>query len=101
MSGFRLMVEPAGGACRAMGELGFATAVDAHAQLQRCLGAGARVDIDCRDLERIDSAGLAVLLDVVALARERNVSLQYLNLPSGVLRLARISGVEALLPVQG
>lgn len=99
MSSFRLVVEPSSNACRAVGELGFATAVDAHAELLKCLGSAGQVSIDCRELERIDSAGLAVLLDIVALARDRQVSLRYLNLPSGLLRLARLSGVEALLPV--
>lgn len=99
MSDFRLAVDSETGLCRASGELGFVTAADAHAQLKRCLSAGGRVSIDCSALERIDSAGLAVLLDTVALAREQGVELRYKALPAGVLRLARLSGVEALLPV--
>lgn len=99
MSEFRLAAEPSGGLWRATGELGFVNAVEAHAQLQRCLLAGRSVDIDCSGLERIDSAGLAVLLDVVALAREQGVELRYVDLPAGVVRLARLGGVEALLPV--
>ena len=99
MGEFRLAVESQTGLCRASGALEFSTAADAHAQLQRCLVAGVRVRIDCSALERIDSAGLAVLLDTVALAREQGVELTYVELPAGVLRLARLSGVEALLPV--
>jgi phospholipid transport system transporter-binding protein len=99
MSEFRLAVESNSGLCRASGTLSFATAADAHAQLQRCLSAGGHVRIDCGGLERIDSAGLAVLLDLVALAREQGVELRYVSLPTGVLRLARLSGVEVLLPV--
>jgi phospholipid transport system transporter-binding protein len=57
------------------------------------------VRIDCSGLERIDSAGLAVLLDAVALARDRGTDLRYVNLPAGVLRLARLGGVDSLLPV--
>ena len=99
MSEFRLAVESESGLCRASGALGFATAADAHSQLQRCLSSGGRLRIDCSGLERIDSAGLAVLLDLVALAREQGVELRYVALPAGVLRLASLSGVEGLLPV--
>ena len=99
MSEFRLAIESESGVCRASGALGFATAADAHSQLLRCLRAGGHVRIDCSGLERIDSAGLAVLLDLVAFAREQGVELRYVSLPAGVLRLARLSGVEVLLPV--
>jgi hypothetical protein len=40
-----------------------------------------------------------VLLDLVAFAREQGVELLYVSLHAGVLRLARLSGVEVLLPV--
>lgn len=99
MSDFQLTERSATGDCRANGELGFATALQAHAKLQRLITAGSSVRIDCSGLERIDSAGLAVLLDAVALARDRGTDLRYVNLPAGVLRLARLGGVDSLLPV--
>ena len=71
MSDFQLTERSATGDCRANGELGFATALQAHAKLQRLITAGGSVRIDCSGLERIDSAGLAVLLDAVALAPVR------------------------------
>lgn len=99
MSEFRLALESESGLCRLSGPLGFATAAGAHAQLQRCLGTGESIRIDCSGLERIDSAGLAVLLDLVALAQAQDAKLRYVALPPTVLRLARLSGVEGLLPV--
>ncbi|MEN9527707.1 MAG: hypothetical protein RLY56_1658 [Pseudomonadota bacterium] len=99
MSGFQLSATAETGACRAGGELSFANAVQAHAELQHLITVGGKVSIDCGALERIDSAGLAVLLDIVALARAQGTELRYVNLPAGVLRLARLGGVESLLPV--
>ena len=99
MSEFRLAPESDSGLYRVSGSLGFVTATGAHAQLRRCLSAGGSIRIDCSGLERIDSAGLAVLLDLVALARDQGTDLRYVALPPSVLRLARLSGVEGLLPV--
>jgi len=99
MSDFHLAATPGADTCQASGEIGFANAVHAHAQLQQLIAVSGPMSIDCGGLERIDSAGLAVLLDIVAFARDQGTALRYVNLPAGVFRLARLGGVEALLPV--
>ena len=53
--------------------------------------------IDCQGVTVSDSAGLAVLLDWLALARAQGHSLRFAHLPQGLAALARISEVNELL----
>lgn len=81
------------------GELTFATASVAYASGERGLAQSAskRVTLDCSGLTAADSAGLAVLLEWIALARSRGIELRCQALPDFLLRLARISEVEAFI----
>jgi phospholipid transport system transporter-binding protein len=53
--------------------------------------------IDCAGVSACDSAGLAVLLEWLGIARRAQRSLGYENLPKGALALARISDLEEVL----
>jgi phospholipid transport system transporter-binding protein len=80
------------------GALVFATARAAHAAGCRVIQSGtADLTFDCAGLEAADSAGVAVLLDWLAAARQRGRRLRYTALPDSVRAIARISEVEALL----
>lgn len=85
------------------GELSFATAASAHAAgcalLQR--GAAPEIRVDCSAIDGADSAGLAVLLDWLAIASRHGVTLRFLALPLPLQQLARIGGVSELLGVKG
>jgi phospholipid transport system transporter-binding protein len=59
-------------------------------------GTGA-LEIDCAGITASDSAGLAVLLDWLRIAKGAGRSLRYAHLPEGLQALARISEVEELL----
>ena len=48
-------------------------------------------------MDQSDSAGLAVLLDWLAEAQRRKVSLRFANLPARLLAIARISEIEETL----
>lgn len=87
------------GALKASGPLTFAGARAARQLgLQALAGAkGQKLQIDCAQVTAADSAGLAVLLDWLALARRSGRSLRYANLPEGLLALGRISDLEELL----
>ena len=80
------------------GPLVFATARRARESGLAALraAAGALV-IDCGALGQADSAGLAVLLDWLAEARRAQRQLRFEHLPQELLRLARISAVDAML----
>ncbi len=89
----------AGGGLTAHGPLTFATARQARLIGLRALAGGgqARLEIDCDAVTTADSAGLAVLLDWLAVAKGQGRSLRLLHLPEGLGALARISEVEELL----
>lgn len=53
--------------------------------------------IDCQGITASDSAGLAVLLDWLAVAKALGRSLRYTRLPQGLAALGRISEVSELL----
>lgn len=70
---------------RAARELGLATLGD---------GGHSAIVIDCRGIDPADSAGLAVLLDWLAAARQAGRGLTYRALPGDLTALARISEIE-------
>jgi phospholipid transport system transporter-binding protein len=87
------------GVLQAEGALTFATARAARATGIAMLATAAAgpLQIDCSAVRPADSAGLAVLLDWLAVARGAGRSLRYLNLPQDLQALARISEVQELL----
>jgi phospholipid transport system transporter-binding protein len=89
----------ADGRAHVRGSLVFATARRARAQgLEKFRQCGARAcEVECSGIAASDSAGLTVLLDWLALAKRDGRSLRYLNLPAGLLAIARISEVDELL----
>ena len=93
------LVAAEAGRLTAHGSLTFATARRACEQGVAALSAAATgpVEIDCGAVNPADSAGLAVLLDWLAVARGTGRSLRYVNLPQDLEALARISEVQELL----
>lgn len=57
------------------------------------------VVIDLEKVERVDSAGLALLVQWARLARQRNCRLRYRSLPPQVDTLVRVYGMETVLNV--
>jgi phospholipid transport system transporter-binding protein len=95
---FRL-VPAAEGGLTAQGALTFANARRACdlgiAALER--GSGGALEIDCSGINGSDSAGLAVLLEWLGVAKRAGRSLRYTHLPQGLAALARIGDVGDLL----
>ena len=87
------------GVLSAEGPLTFASARRACEQGAAVLAhaSAARLEIDCRGVTASDSAGLAVLLEWLSVARRAGRSLRYVQLPQELAALARISDVEELL----
>jgi phospholipid transport system transporter-binding protein len=88
---------------RLQGALGFATAATALAAGERMINAGsAKLQIDCAGLTHVDSAGLAVLLEWLAMAARRSRPIGWINLPESLRQLAAISEVQDwLVPLPG
>ncbi|HXS21887.1 MAG TPA: STAS domain-containing protein [Steroidobacteraceae bacterium] len=83
----------------ARGALSFANAKRARSEgLHALRTSSARdLEVDCAGISHSDSAGLAVLLDWMAIMKRDGRPLCFANLPSGLLAVARISGVEEML----
>ena len=57
------------------------------------------VAVDLRGVERADSAGVAVLVAWMRSARQAQRDIRFLNMPSQMLNIARVSGLDAILPL--
>lgn len=58
------------------------------------------VTIDLKQVSKADSAGLALMVEWLRLAREAKCTLQFVNIPEQLHRLIRISGLENLFPLK-
>lgn len=87
------------GRYRLRGELSFVTASSSlRAALAVLRDASGPVVIDLADIQRADSAGVALLIELVRFARERDLDLRFANLTQQVEILAAVSGVDTLIP---
>ena len=80
------------------GELTFDTVPEIYRQSVHLLSTSDRLSsVDLSNVMRVDSAGLALLLEWQALARKRSSNLAFINAPSDLLRLAALSESTSLL----
>ena len=87
------------GVIQLTGDLVFATVTPLLAELDRQLGQGDDRVIDLSGVADVDSAGLALLLELLERARNRDIILSFRALSQDMLNIARLSNVEKLLPV--
>jgi len=79
------------------GDLDFGNAPAALARGLALLGNAQDCEIDLSGVSSGDSAGLAVLIEWLASARERGATLRYTGIPAQMRAIARISALEDLL----
>jgi len=79
------------------GDLDFDDAARMLAEGDAAFGGMKQADIDLSKVARVDSAGLALLLEWSLAAREAGRVLRYSNVPPAVAALAGISDVSELL----
>ncbi|CAK0768516.1 phospholipid transport system transporter-binding protein [Gammaproteobacteria bacterium] len=92
-------IEPQGSGCYLFsGELSFATVPVAWARTEELFAGPASLVLDLAGITRSDSAALILLLGWIRLARRRGKEIGYRNLPAQLLAVAKVSGVENLLP---
>ena len=58
------------------------------------------LDIDLSQVERSDSAGLALLVECLRWANENGKTLRFFNIPAQMLAIARVSSLDQVLPLQ-
>ena len=91
-------VEVSPGAYRLEAPLTFATVAALHADGIRIIDAASgEVTLDLQAVPKVDSAGLALLIEWLGEARAKSRSLKYSQPPEALLSLARLSDVEKLI----
>ncbi|MBT5231309.1 MAG: STAS domain-containing protein [Methylococcales bacterium] len=93
------LVEKGDGKWGLKGELTFET-VPALLPSVKNLMQGSAVIVDLEDVTRADSAGLAMLLEWVFLAKKKQIEVTLTDLSVQLLAMARVSGLDEILPIQ-
>jgi len=78
------------------GELSMAT-VPNFLKQNNLQGSDGEIHIDLQGVERADSAGVALLIEWQRVARQQQKTIRFHNIPSQMLAIARLSGVDELL----
>lgn len=81
------------------GELSFASVPELLGQGLKEFNFSSTVHLDLGGIKHADSAGLALLLEWMDIARRSGGSLSLSQLPESLLDIARMSNVEGLLPL--
>jgi len=55
---------------------------------------------DLQAVTRSDSAGLALLIEWMALAGKRNIAIRFRNLPAQMWEIARVSDLTEVIPLE-
>jgi phospholipid transport system transporter-binding protein len=87
----------AGERSRLSGALHFTTVGPLLEQGQVAINDGRAALIDLSSVSESDSAGLALLIEYLSIAKQANRALHYENIPEQLQELARLSEVEPLL----
>lgn len=85
---------------RLSGELSFKTVPALVANNKDFLSNSNSIDIDLSDVSRADSAGVALLIEWQRQAQKQNKSICFVNIPSQMLAIVRLSGVDDLLSLK-
>lgn len=54
---------------------------------------------DLKGVDKTDSAGLALLVEWMSLAKKQGQDIAFTNMPKQMLDIARVSGLDGVLPV--
>lgn len=81
---------------RLVGDLDFVSVPGLYRRTEELL-AHPRVRLDLDAVDHANSAGVALLLEWRREAQRLDVDLEFIHIPDAVMRVARLSGVEALL----
>ncbi len=82
------------------GTLSVVTAGQLLSEGARSIGAGEAQCIDLAGVKGADSAGLALLIEWLSVAKSSGHALRYENIPTQLQQLAKLSDVEELLSGQ-
>jgi phospholipid transport system transporter-binding protein len=86
------------GQLRVDGDLDFESVAPLLAKGVALMPQNGQLQIDLSGVKSANSAGLALLLEWLDLARARGISLRYLDMPESLTRIAAFSNLGTLLP---
>jgi phospholipid transport system transporter-binding protein len=90
------------GVLRVSGELTFSTVTTALEQSRPLLqSAQGWLVMELSEVGRVDSAGLALLIQWMRMARGQSVDILFRHVPQQLLAIARASDLETVLPLEG
>jgi len=81
------------------GELSFESVPALSSSILPILQEHAALDISLDQVVRSDSAGVAMLVEWLRLAKKQNKSLRFLDIPEQMLSIVRVSGLDSILPL--
>jgi len=79
------------------GELTFTTVPELAATRISAMDSGA-VQLDLAGITRVDSAGIALLIELIRAVRKRGGEVSLLNAPPQLMAIATVSGLDRILP---
>lgn len=98
MSAVELQRGDVEGAFRLHGNLSIETVPGLWARTNGELDEVPELTIDLGGVSRADSAGLALLVEWTRRARDNGQGIRFTNLPDQMLAIARVSGLDNMLP---
>jgi len=94
--------EPAaGGEIRITGPMTLSTVTGLYRQAARISESGAIRQVDLSGVSRVDSAGLALLLQWQAVHGPQDQRIEIINAPDDLVRIARLCAAQDLLHIDG
>ncbi len=92
------ILESARGRYRLRTDLSFETVATVLPELRRVLrNSEGAIELDLSEVERSDSAGVALLIEVMKIARQGGYALHFTHVPRQLEILAAVAGVNDLL----
>lgn len=89
----------AAGRLKLVGELSFRSVPELLETSLEMIREVPEITVDLADVERSDSAGVALLVEWMREVRRQGKSITYLNIPSQMLAIARVSSLDTVLPL--
>lgn len=80
------------------GLLDFGTVTDLNVRARELFGAKKEITVDLSGVTRANSAGLALLMEWVWVARQQGRSFKFANIPAKLLSLAHVTELDEFLP---
>lgn len=90
-----------GGRYALRGDLGFENVAELLDESQAPFGREPRIEVDLSGVKSSDSAALALLIEWIRLARDREVPIVYTGLPDQLIALAGISDLDEMFAEVG